>query len=82
LRTWGRKAASKSRITAAYDVVVTNDTPPVVLLGLEMQEIHGIDILLFSSRSSKSTGYRAIGFSLRAFKGDTAFDRVPGSRSC
>jgi hypothetical protein len=63
-------------------VIVTTDNPPGVLLGLEMQEIHGIDILLFSCRYSQSTGYRATDFRLWAFKGDTAFDRVPGSRSC
>jgi hypothetical protein len=29
-------------------VVITKDNPPVVLLDLELQEIYGIDILLFS----------------------------------
>jgi hypothetical protein len=61
-------------------VVVTKDRPPVVLLGLELQELYGIDILLFSCRYSKSTGDQLIGLSPQVFTADTAFNRVPGSR--
>jgi hypothetical protein len=83
LRTWGRKVGIEKPDHGAIRrlglVVVTNDNPPVVLLGLESQEIYGTDILLFFCRYSESTGHQAIGFGFRAFKGDAAFDQVRGA---
>jgi hypothetical protein len=39
-------------------VVVTNDNPPVALLGRELQEIYGTDILLFPCRVFKAPGIK------------------------
>jgi hypothetical protein len=62
-------------------VLLTNDSPPVILLGLKLQELYGIDVLLFSCRYSKITAQQPVGSSRRVFKGDTAFNRAPASRS-
>jgi hypothetical protein len=80
------RPASKSRIKAPYDVSDWSLSPTpsrlVILLGLELQEICGSDVLQFPCCYPKSTGHQAIGFSLRGrSRANTAFNRMPGSRS-
>jgi hypothetical protein len=56
----GIKKSDHGAIQRLGLVVVTNDNPSVVLLGLELQEIYGIDILLFPGISKAPAIKRSV----------------------